>query len=198
QVEATETHRPLQEPADAVRDGMEARRLLDDGIEVGELTHPPRIEGAFPHPLPHPGPDVLLHLGPLEDTPEDPAERRRRGLVAGHQEGEELVPQLLVAHRAAVVVARVDQHGQDVVAPTRSRGAPVGYGSGDRPVDLAPAVNEAPPWGQPAEIDLRRADRDHGRARTVEEREEAEDRRPQAVPLRGVVDTEDALKDTLA
>ena len=47
---------------------------------------------------------------------ERPRERGRGGLVAGHQERHQLVAQLLVGHRRAVLVARLEQHAEDVVA----------------------------------------------------------------------------------
>ena len=45
-----------------------------------------------------------------------PRQRRRRRLVAGQEQRDELVAQLLVAHRAAVLEARARQQRQDVLA----------------------------------------------------------------------------------
>src|SRR6516225_6168785 len=166
---------------------MEARRLLDDRIEVGELVCVPRVKRAASGDPPQLGADAGLYLGPFEDAPEDPGQRRGRRLVAGHQQGEELIVQLLVAHGIAVLVARVDEHREYVVSAGRARSTPVGDGGEDLPVDRTPATEEAPPRAQPSEIDLRRPDGDHGRARAIEKGEEAERGRSQAVTLRVVV-----------
>ena len=45
-----------------------------------------------------------------------PGHRGRGRLVTGEQQGDELVAQLVVGHRLAVLVARADQHREDVVA----------------------------------------------------------------------------------
>ena len=61
------------------------------------------------------GTDPLDHVGTREDEPQGPGKGRRRRLVAGHEEGEHVVEQLLVAERPAVLTARLEQHREDGV-----------------------------------------------------------------------------------
>src|SRR4029453_1930715 len=82
-------------------------------------------------------------------------------------------------------------------SPRRPPGAPVSDGREDLPVHLAPVANEAAPGSHRAEPARPRADRDHGRAGAVNEGEKAEDREPQAIPLRVVVDAEHCPQDHL-
>ena len=56
------------------------------------------------------------HLGAAEEPVERPRQRGRGRLVAGEQERDELVAQLVLVQRRAVLVARLDEHREDVVA----------------------------------------------------------------------------------
>src|SRR5262249_51193232 len=47
---------------------------------------------------------------------EGPGETGGRGLVAGDEQSDQLVAQLAVGHRVAVLVAREEQHRADVLA----------------------------------------------------------------------------------
>ena len=57
---------------------------------------------------------------------EGPRQRRGGGLVTGHQQRHQLVAQLLVRHRAAVLVPGQEQQRQDVVALLEPRVAAAG------------------------------------------------------------------------
>ena len=58
---------------------------------------------------------ALQLLGVAHEPLDRPGERGRGGLMAGHQQGHQLVAQLLVAHRLAVLVAGLDQQREDVL-----------------------------------------------------------------------------------
>jgi hypothetical protein len=60
----------------------------------------------------------------MSEAPEHPRQRRRARLVTGADERHELIAQVLVAHRVAIVVSSVDQHGEDVVAVTVAGSTP--------------------------------------------------------------------------
>ena len=87
------------------------QRLLDRRGQVGVL--PGRDLGAQPRQL----------VGVADQPLDRPGERRRRRLVAGDQQGEQLVVDLGVAHRRAVLVAGGDQQREDVVALLEVGGA---------------------------------------------------------------------------
>jgi hypothetical protein len=102
---AADLERRLELADHARHDGSDPERLLDDGLEVF-------VALAL----------VDLRLKPLELTRmakqqvERPCERRRRGLVSGDQESDELVTELHVRQRLALLVTRLEQNRENVVA----------------------------------------------------------------------------------
>ena len=98
---AADLHRRL-EPAQHDREhGPQPQRLLDHRVDVGLVARA------------QPRPRVRVAGEPLER----PRQRGRRRLVAGDQQRHELVAQLGVGHRRAVVlVAGAEQHREHVVA----------------------------------------------------------------------------------
>ena len=91
------------------------------------------------------------------ETLDRPGERGRGRLVAGDEQGEQLVTHLFVAHRAAVPVSGADQHREDVVALLEAPRPPV---LGDLAVDEAIDPLDAPPEG-PQPPDPVRTDQQH-------------------------------------
>jgi len=126
---------------------------------------------------------------------EHPCKRRRGGLVAGHEEREHLVQQLLVLHRLAVLVTGLDQHRQHIGAPARPLpAAPRDLGQEDCR-EVPPIPHEAAPRREAPEVDAQRRDEEECRCRAVGEREEPEEARPQARELLSFVDSEDGAQD---
>jgi endonuclease/exonuclease/phosphatase family metal-dependent hydrolase len=115
--------------------------------------------------------------------------------VAGDQEGEELVADLGVAHRRAVLVAGGDQEREDVVALLQvGGGAALGDLGGDQVVDPVDAAPEGRDRADPV-----RAERQHRpeEAGVGGEVEEAAERRAQPLEAGAAVDAEDRLDDDL-
>lgn len=82
----------------------------------------------------------------------DPRQRRRRRLVTGHQQGQQLVGDVPVRHRLAVAAAGPQQQRQHVVAPAgREIGTRVRDERPDHGVELAP-VPRKPPTGAPPAV----------------------------------------------
>ena len=71
----------------------------------------------------------LEHTGVAGDPLERPGERGGRGLVAGHEQGHQLVAELGVGQPVALLVAGGEQEREDVVALGRRAGRPGGRGS---------------------------------------------------------------------
>ena len=80
-------------------DRAQAQRLLDHRVDVG------RVAG-----------EALQAAGVAHEALDRPGQRGRRRLVAGDEQRHELVAQLDVGHRLAVLVAGEQQHREDVVA----------------------------------------------------------------------------------
>ena len=126
------------------------------------------------------GAELLEHVRPFEHAVEDPGERRRRRLVPGQQQRQHLVPQLLVRHRRAVVVARLDEHRQHVVASGATLGAaPADLGEEDL-VDVARDADEPAPRREEPEVDLQEGEQHERCEAAAGHREEA--REPLAEP----------------
>ena len=127
---------------------------------------------------------------------EGPGERRRRGLVAGEQQGHQLVAQLGVAHRLAVLEAGGDEHREDVLAACEVRvGAPLGDLGGQQLVDLGHAAlqrgERVGPAEAPGEQDPKLKPRRGGLGEQVGEQ------RPEPRDARWVADAEDGAQDHL-
>ena len=78
---------------------------------------------------------------PREEVP-GPGERDRRGLVAGEQQGDHLVAELPIGHRAALLVAPFEEHGEQVPPVARVSPVPIDESSHD-PVEPPHAAHEA-------------------------------------------------------
>src|SRR3989442_697372 len=106
---------------------------------------------------------------------EHPRERGRGRLLAGHEEREHLVEQLLVAHGRTLLVAGIDQQGEDVAAARGPLGATAGDLLKQDGPDRVAVAHEAAPGRQAPKIDLERLERDERRARSVGLRDQARD-----------------------
>ena len=139
--------------ADARRRGQLARdvddhrprpqRLLDRRVEVVVLAGRERLAQRVQRPR---GAQQPLHR---------PGERRRGRLVAGAEHRDQLVAQLFVAHRAAVVVAGREQQREHVVAPLLAGldlGAPQRDLLVDELVERLAGAQEARPGAPAAEV----------------------------------------------
>ena len=124
-----------------------------------------------------------------------PGERGRGRLVTGGEQGQQLVADFGVAHRAAVLVAGGDQHREDVVALLEVLGFAAGPDLGvDQPVD---AVHRAAEPGQAT--DPPRAEQGHrdqllGVAEQIEVAAQGVAQLVQALALAGA---EDGAQDDL-
>ena len=87
----------MQPPHHNRYDGTNAQRFLGHGVEVPRVA----LFGGQDH--------AGVHIGMVQHEIECPRQRRGRGLVAGDQERDQLVAQLVVGQRPAVVVAGVEQ-----------------------------------------------------------------------------------------
>ena len=126
---------------------------------------------------------------------EHPGERRRRRLVARHEDREHLVEELLVAHGLAVLVAGLDQHRQDVAPSGGALLAPPRDLGEQRRRKLAPVTQEAPPRREPPEVDPQERDEEKRGRRGVGEGEHPEQALPQPHELGSLVDPEDRAQD---
>ena len=106
---AADLQRRGQVAADRGDDRAQAQRLLDRRLEVGAGVLPLAPLGA----------QALDHGRVADQALQGPAQRRRRRLVAGQQQGHQLVAQLEVGQRLAVLVAGLQQHREDVVVAAR-------------------------------------------------------------------------------
>jgi hypothetical protein len=97
----------LLEDAVAHRQGRtQPQDLLDDGIEVGTV-----------HALlPDLAAQALISFEVAEEMLEGPGQGRGRRLVAGQQQGHELIAQLSVFESRAFLVACLEEKGEDVSA----------------------------------------------------------------------------------
>src|SRR2546422_10926092 len=94
-------------------------------------------------------------------------ERGRGRLLAGHEEREHLVEELRVAHGRALLVARVDQQGENVGAPRGPLGAAASDLVAHDGPDRVAVAHEAPPRRPAAQVDLERLEGDERCARAV-------------------------------
>ena len=95
----------LGEAAQHQRDhGAETQGLLNDRVEIGVIS------------CVHLVAEPAQHSGMPRQRLERPRERGGARLVPGHEQRHQLVAQLLVGHRAAVVVARLEEEREHVVA----------------------------------------------------------------------------------
>ena len=160
------------------------QRLLDRRRQVGLVATGQGL-----------GSQTLELLGVADQALHRPGERGRGGLVAGDQQGQQLVADLGVAHRAAVLVAGGDQHREDVVALGEVLGqAALGDLGVDQLVDPLDAAAEGGDVADPLRSD--QEDRSE-EPRVGGEVEEAAQSRPQRVHPCPVVDAEDSLEDDL-
>ena len=102
---AVELERRCQLAHHARDDRPDPERLLDHGVEILVALA---------------GVDLGLQTLELARVPqqqvERPRERRRGRLVPGDEQGDQLVAQLDVGHRPALLVARLEQDREHVVA----------------------------------------------------------------------------------
>ncbi len=161
----------LHRPADEVDHRPGALHLGDRGVPQRAS---PRIDLG----------GELTQQGRVSADPFDgPRQRRGRGLVSGGEQGEQLVGDLAVGHRAAVLVAGLQHQREHVVAFVE---VPALFGLGDEPLDdgveLVPHDLEPAPGAPPPEVDLR--DRQHGEPRS--QRDQAGNPVPQPFQLRAL------------
>src|SRR5439155_575868 len=195
QVEAADARRRFQHPEDVRGHRREPGGLLDDRVEVLELHHVLGLHGPPVEDAPELGAHLLEDVRPGEHVIEHPRERRRRGLVAGHEEREHLVQELLVPHRLAMLVTRVDQHRQHVGAAAGPLFAAPCDLCQEHGREVPPIPHEAAPGRETPEVDAQRRDEEERRSRAVGEGEESEETRPQARELLPLVDPEDGAQD---
>jgi hypothetical protein len=160
-------------------DRPQAQRLLDHGVDVGRVAR-----------------EALQAAGLAHEALDRPGQRGRGRLVAGRQQGHELVAQLGVGHRLALLVAGEQQHREHVVALGQ-----VGRRAAlrDQRVELAVDGAQVAPAHDPAHDRVLEAQhRDHDqRARVAGPVDEALERRAQARHRRAVLDPEDGAHDDL-
>ena len=132
--------------------------------------------------------------GVVKQQIERPREAGRGGLVAGEQQGHQLVAELAITHLRAVLEARGQQQGEDVVAIGEVGAPPV---LGDLRVEQVvgpPAdVHEPAEDGQAPQARRREADR----RRRAGGREDLHQSCLQALAASGVLDPEDGAQDHL-
>ena len=80
------------------------QRLVDNRVQVFVLAR-----GEL-------GLEPLERIGPVKQQVEGPGQTGRRGLVSGEQQGHQLVAQLAILHRRAILEPGREQHREDVVA----------------------------------------------------------------------------------
>ena len=96
--------RHLESPAGGNRQWRsEAQDFLDEGAEVLLVF---LLRG---------DPCALAHVRVVSEERRAPRDRCRRCLVARSDQGDEIVAQVLRRQRIAVLVARLNEHGQDVL-----------------------------------------------------------------------------------
>jgi hypothetical protein len=168
------------------QDGAVAEGLLDRRGHVGVVA----------------GVDLrhqALEDGRLADQPlEGPGQGGGGRLVARHQQGQQLIVDLFVAHRRAVLVGRFQQHREDVVA-IGSRGAPLVDQGEEALVDFRLHPHELGEWTDAFghfrhhRVGLGR----HQADRAVAELEHRRQPFPQRIEARAGVETEDGAEDDL-
>lgn len=132
-VEAAESTGADRLAAERVCRRIEPHRFLDgalDGRQSGE------IRDAGHSPTQHPAclvGDAVGDLRMAREEPPGPGQRQRGRLVARQQQRDHLVADLPVGHRAAVLVTRLEQRRQEVVA-ARSTRPVLGHDPGDERV----------------------------------------------------------------
>ena len=160
-----------------------AQRLLDRRLEVVVLAGGDRAAQAVEH---RPVPQQAL------DRPGEPGRGR---LVAGAENRDQLVAELGVAHRAAVLVAGGEQQREHVVEDALPRLGDLGPAQGDLLVDEGvhrrAGAEEFPPGAEPAEVPLQDREGDHG----VDAAAELLDQALEAEQALLVVDAEDRAHD---
>jgi hypothetical protein len=105
QLVAAEGHRRFCLSAERGQHRIRPERFLDDSVEVFEARSLPFR--AFRVDL---GRELSVYLVIAQDELEDPAQHRGCRLVTGQEQRDQLVAQLLVGHRAPLLVAGLKQH----------------------------------------------------------------------------------------
>ena len=101
----TDRERLLQDPPGGHRDRRaDAQHLLDEGAEV---TLVPLVGG---------GRRARSHVRVVGKQGGSPRDRGGRRLVAGGDQGQEVVPQIIGGQRLAILVPGLDERREDVVA----------------------------------------------------------------------------------
>ena len=122
--------------------GTDPEGLLDHGFEVVVVLAHPDLG------------DQTFQCGRSAQQPlERPADRGGRRLVTGQQDRDQLVSELAVGQRVAIVVTRGQQHAEDVAArvmigtPPATLDLLIKQG-----VDVITQADETTPWTERAEI----------------------------------------------
>ena len=106
---------------------VEAHRLLEHHPRDLQRLQVPRRHRTRAAHLPHLGADPLLPLRRTGCEIERPGQRLRRRLMAGEQEGQQIVDELVVRHRlAGLRIARGEQPAQEILGTRGALLAPAG------------------------------------------------------------------------
>ena len=113
-VHVAERQRRTEQTHDLADDGIEAQGLVADRLEVGRGGQR-RGRRVVPQRR-QLGDQPVTHRRRALEPVDRPGERDAGRLVSREDQRQELVADLAIAHRAAVVVARAQHEAEDVVA----------------------------------------------------------------------------------
>ena len=165
QLVAADAHRRFNIACHGGKDGIEAGRFLDDRVEILEFANPLRREPVACRTVPRHrrklGLSRLQHLRVLQQPVNHPRQRGRRGLVPGHQQGDQFVANFLVAHGLTVLVAGGNEHRHDVGAGIQGLLPAAGNLIVQQVVDFALQSANPSPGRKRPHIDLQLANQHH-------------------------------------
>ena len=142
----TERRVARRAPADHPSGRVQPHRLRDDVAREGERRHIVCRRKPVAQHASDLGTELVLNRRMFGEQQPCPRECVCGRLVAGEKNRHRLVADLLVAHRAAVVVARREQHREQVVAGRRGRATRLDHAIDDR-VEPRSRIREAPGRG---------------------------------------------------